>query len=136
MVRSIGGLKVAPSGPSQSRAEIFGTEGVIYADILGGLQCFTEKGICRGSEERLVSSYEWLWELGFPQEIAHFIECIREDVEPRECGEDGRAVLEIILAAYQSAATGQKVTLPFRPKGIMQPVDLWYQGQIESNQVR
>ncbi len=114
-------------GPSQSRAEIFGTEGVIYADLLGGLQCFTEKGTGRGSEEWLFSSYKSIWEQGYPQEIAHFIECIRKDVEPRECGEDGRAVLEIMLAAYRSAATGQKVALPFRPKGITRPVDLWCQ---------
>jgi len=40
----------ALKGPVQSRAEILGTEGVIYADIVGGLQCFTTKGISRGSE--------------------------------------------------------------------------------------
>jgi len=126
----------ALKGPVQSRAEILGTEGAIYADIAGGLQSFTTKGISRGSEQWLFSRYKSIWEQGFPQEIAHFIECIREDEEPRERGEDGRAVLEIMLAAYQSAATSQKVTLPFRPKGIMRPVDLWYQGQIESNQVK
>ena len=114
----------------QSRAEILGTEGVIHADLVGGigLQCFTEKGIGRRNEEWPFSSYDWIWERGYPQEIAHFIECIREDVEPSECGEDGRAVLEIILAAYHSAGTGQKVALPFRPKGIRQPIDLWHQG--------
>lgn len=119
----------ALKGPSQSRAEILGTEGVIHADLVGGigLQCFTEKEIGRGNEEWPFSGYDWIWERGFPQEIAHFIECIRKDVKPRECGEDGRAVLEIMLAGYHSAATGQKVTLPFRPKGIKQPIDLWHQ---------
>ena len=120
----------ALKGPNQSRAEILGTEGVIHADLVGGigLQCFTEKEMGRGNEERPFSSYDWIWERGFPQEIAHFIECIREDVEPRECGDDGRAVLEIMLAGYHSAAIGQKVTLPFRPKGITRPIDLWHQG--------
>src|SRR2546425_9537638 len=28
-------------------------------------------------------------------------------------GEDGRAVLEVIFAAYESARTGQRVSLPF-----------------------
>ncbi len=120
----------ALKGPSQSRAEILGTEGVIHADLVGGigLQCFTEKEIGQGNEEWPFCGYEWIWERGFPQEIAHFMECIREDVEPSECGEDGRAVLEIMLAAYHSAGTGQKVALPFRPKGIKRPVDLWCQG--------
>jgi len=113
-------------GPSQSRAEIFGTEGVIYSELGGGLECFTEKGVGRGSGKWIFSSHKSIWEQGYPQEIAHFIDCILEDAEPSECGEDGRAVLEIMLAAYYSAATGQKVKLPFRPKGIKQPVDLWY----------
>jgi len=120
----------ALKGPSQSRAEILGTEGVIHADLVGGigLHYFTEKGTSQDNKEWPFSGYEWIWERGFPQEIAHFIECIRKDIEPRERGEDGRAVLEIILAGYHSAATGQKVTLPFRPKGITRPVDLWHQG--------
>ncbi len=119
----------ALKGPSQSRAEILGTEGVIHADLVGGsgLQCFTEKELGQGSEEWPFCGYEWIWERGFPQEVAHFIECIRKDVEPSESGEDGRAVLEIILAGYYSAATGQKVTLPFRPEGINLPTDLWNQ---------
>jgi len=120
----------ALKGPSQSRAEILGTEGVIHADLVGGigLQCFTEKGLTQGNEEWPFCGYDWIWERGFPQEVAHFIECIRKDVEPSECGEDGRAVLEIMLAAYHSASTGQKVTLPFQPRGISRPIDLWSQG--------
>jgi len=115
--------------PIQSRVEILGTEGVIHADLVGGigLQCFTRKGIGQGNHEWLFSSYEWISEIGFPQELAHFIECIRKDEEPREHGQDGRAVLEVMLAGYHSAATGQKVKLPFRPRGITRPIDLWYQ---------
>ena len=114
-------------GPGQSRAEIFGTRGVIYADIGGGLEHFSEERTSQHSQEWVFSSHKSIWEQGYPQEITHFIDCIREDMEPCECGEDGRAVLEIVLAAYHSAATGQKVPLPFRPKGITRPVDLWCQ---------
>jgi len=39
-------------------------------------------------------------------------------------GEDGRAVLEMLNAAYHSARIGRKVSLPFRPK-TSRPVDLW-----------
>ena len=39
-------------------------------------------------------------------------------------GEDGRAVLEILFAAYQSAATGCKVEIPFHTDAT-KPYDLW-----------
>jgi len=43
-----------------------------------------------------------------------------------ESGEDGRAVLEILLAAYASAGQGGRaVALPFRPGSARKPVDLW-----------
>ena len=61
---------------------------------------------------------------GYPQELKHFIECIREDKQPVVSGEDGRAVLELIYAAYRSAGTGQKVMLPFHAK-VAKPIDLW-----------
>jgi predicted dehydrogenase len=57
--------------------------------------------------------------------MAHFIECIRSGKEPMESGKDGLVVLEIMLAAYESAGTGKKVPLPFRPKGVKIPIDLW-----------
>ena len=61
------------------------------------------------------------------EEFAHFVDCVANDRQPLETGEDGRAVLEIILAAYESAGTGRKVALPFKaaPK---QPIDLWKKG--------
>ena len=40
------------------------------------------------------------------------IEAVREDREPLVNGEEGRKPLEIILAIYRSAQTGEKVTLP------------------------
>ena len=42
----------------------------------------------------------------------------------RDRGEDGRAVLEIICAAYQSARTGQRVVLPFQTE-VSRPIALW-----------
>ena len=39
-------------------------------------------------------------------------------------GEDGRAVMEIIFAAYESAGTGKKVELPFKTDAA-KPWDLW-----------
>ncbi len=44
---------------------------------------------------------------------------------PIATGEDGRVVQEVLLAGYESARTGSKVRLPFRPKGVKAPIDLW-----------
>ena len=60
-----------------------------------------------------------------PQEIRHFARCVLGKEEPILTGEDGRAVLEAMLAADASAGEGRKVRLPFRPKGVRRPVDLW-----------
>jgi predicted dehydrogenase len=56
--------------------------------------------------------------------LQHFIACVRNDTPPLTTGEDGRAVLEILNAAYYSARIGQKVALPFHP-AVSRPIDLW-----------
>ncbi len=119
----------ALKGGMESTLEIFGTEGVVYADLLKGnaLRTYSEKGF-PGAEDSIGWAYpdfEWLWNNGYPQEDAHFVHCMRTGEKPNEDGDDGVAVLEIMLAAYHSAGIGQKVTLPFRPKGVPVPVDLW-----------
>ncbi len=43
--------------------------------------------------------------------IAEFVAAIREQRPPAVTGEDGRFALEIVLAAYESASTGQPVAL-------------------------
>lgn len=45
-------------------------------------------------------------------QLQDFVDSIREDRKPMVAGEDGRAAVEIILAVYQSARTGQPVQLP------------------------
>lgn len=47
-------------------------------------------------------------------EIEHFIECVIENKEPLITGKDGRASLEVMLAAEKSIATGQKIELPLK----------------------
>ena len=71
--------------------------------------------------------YEEAWNYGFPQEMAHFVDCVQNDKQPLETGEDGRAVLEAIFAAYESAGTGRKVPLPFETDAA-RPYDLWKRG--------
>ena len=120
----------ALQGGMDSTLEVFGTEGVIYADLLKGmgLRAYSKNGFPGMWEPSLgwvYPDYEWLWNNGYPQEDRHFVDCIRTGTPPSESGEDGLAILELMLAAYHSAGTGQKVLLPFSPKGVRVPVDLW-----------
>ncbi|MGI9658758.1 MAG: Gfo/Idh/MocA family protein [Gaiellaceae bacterium] len=121
-------------GGMDDRAEVHGTKGVAYADLLHGsaIQTYSEVGYDYAVEkaDRTVgwtyTIYEELWNYGFPQELDHFVQCVRDDAEPAVTGEDGRAVLEALFAAYQSARTGSKVLLPFETDA-KRPIDLWKQ---------
>lgn len=42
-------------------------------------------------------------------QIEDFVAAIKEDRDPMVTGEDARRAVELIIAAYQSAATGQPV---------------------------
>jgi hypothetical protein len=58
--------------------------------------------------------------------MQHFIDCVQHGRQPIETGEDGRATLEAIYAAYESARTGQKVMLPFTPPSwATMPIHCW-----------
>ena len=57
--------------------------------------------------------------------MAHFLACAQTGERPCTSGEDGLTQLELCYAAYESAATGCRVELPFRPQGIERAVDLW-----------
>lgn len=119
-------------GGMDDRAEVYGSAGVAYADLLRGssILTYSETGYGYAVEKASTTRgwsftmYEEAWNYGFPQEFAHFVECVRDDKTPLETGEDGRAVLELIFAAYESARTGCRVPLPFASQA-RRPVDLW-----------
>src|SRR5262249_11958190 len=69
--------------------------------------------------------FEEAFNQGYPQELQHFVQCVRDDLQPRVSGEDGLAVLEIIYAAYESAGLGRAVT-PRARGGGPKPIDLWF----------
>jgi predicted dehydrogenase len=56
--------------------------------------------------------------------MAHFVGCVRDDRQPLCTGEDGRAVLEVLFAAYASAGEGRRIDLPFATQA-RRPIDLW-----------
>jgi predicted dehydrogenase len=51
------------------------------------------------------------WMRGYPQELEDFVEAIRERREPLAGARLAREVVEVIYAAYLSAATGRRVEL-------------------------
>ena len=123
-------------GGMDDRAEVHGSEGVAYANLLQGnaILTYSRRGYGYAVEKAGATKgwtftvYEEAWNYGFPQEMAHFVGCVADDLEPLETGEDGRAVLEMLFAAYKSAGTGRKVKLPFRTKAA-KPYDLWQGGR-------
>jgi predicted dehydrogenase len=123
----------ARRGGMDDRIEIYGADGVTYGNLHMGnaLPTFSENGYGYAVEKAPSTKgwtypvFEELWNYGFPQEMEHFARCVRGEEEPDATGEDGRVVQEILLAGYQSAGTGAKVDLPFRPEGVRRAVDLW-----------
>ncbi|MGQ9629315.1 MAG: Gfo/Idh/MocA family protein [bacterium] len=57
-------------------------------------------------ENEIITNWQYL------NEMRHFCDCIINDKEPAVTGEDGRAVVEIVNAAYLSSWKGIKVKLP------------------------
>ncbi len=70
------------------------------------------------------SRYEEAWNYGFPQELEHFVKCVKEDLQPEVTGHDGRAVMEALYAAYASAGEGRRIDLPFTTDA-KTPFELW-----------
>jgi myo-inositol 2-dehydrogenase/D-chiro-inositol 1-dehydrogenase len=119
----------ALEGGMQSRLEVFGARGYAEADLCqgSGLRVFSTEGALpfAASPGWATPPVDWLWENGYPQELAHFLDCFRSGTAPSESGADGVAVLEILSAAYASARRGRRIALPFRPTGVARAVDLW-----------
>src|SRR5262245_4771633 len=122
----------AKPGGMDDRAEVYGSEGVAYADLLRGnaIHTYTKRGYDYAVEKAGATRgwsftiYDEAWNYGFPQEMAHFVSCVRDDRKPLCTGEDGKAVLEVIFAAYASAGSGKRVDLPYQTDAA-RPIDLW-----------
>ena len=133
----------ARRGGMDDRIEVYGSEGVTYADLHMGnaLPTYSEAGYGYAVEKAPTTKgwsypvFEELWNYGFPQEMRHFARCIRGKEEPVVTGEDGALVLEAIYAAYASAGSGRSIALPFRPRGVKAPIDLWRSNREAASQL-
>lgn len=130
----------ARRGGMDDAIEVYGEAGVTYADLHMGnaLPTYSERGYGYAVEKAPTTRgwtypvFEELWNYGFPQEMRHFARCVRGTEAPQATGEDGRVVQEVLYAGYHSAGTGRKVALPFRPRGVKRPIDLWRRpGQVD-----
>lgn len=119
-------------GGMDDHMEVLGTKGVASADLfrgnssvvysLEGYDYASEKA--GGTQGWTFPIFEEAYNQGYPLELAHFIRCVRTGEQPAVTGEDGKAVLEILYAAYASAKKGCKVEMPFSAK-VSKPWDLW-----------
>ena len=119
-------------GGMDDHMEVLGTKGVAGADLFRGNSStvYSLNGYDYASE-KAGSTQGWTFPIfeeaynqGYPNELRHFIQCVRTGSQPLVTGEDGKAVLEILYAAYASAKEGKKIALPFHAK-VTKPWDLW-----------
>ena len=114
-------------GGMQSTLQVEGSEGVLELDLHGRSVLRT---LGSDREEVLAAAGEDpLLEEGYPDELAHFLDCFRRGQTPEESGEDGRAVLEILHAAYTSAAGQTPVPLPLARSGTTHPANAWLESR-------
>lgn len=103
-------LSWTTKGGLDLRNEIHGSEGSLFTDVTRatGLSSFSTRG---GSYviEKADIDLGWTRPLpeeafayGYQGEMRHFIECVRDGVEPRETYEDGYVVNRILDAGYRS----------------------------------
>jgi len=126
-------------GGMDDRAEVHGSKGVAYADLLHGnaIVAYSANGYDYAVEKAgstvgwSFPIYEEIWNYGFVQEMAHFVDCVKHHKQPLVTGEDARAVLEALFAAYESAGSGRKISLPFKTDAA-KPFDLWQRKSINS----
>jgi len=123
-------------GGMDDRIEVHGSDGLTYANLHMGnaLPTYSENGYGYAVEKAPSTKgwsypvFEELWNYGFPQEMAHFARCVHGKEEPQATGEDGLVVMEALYAGYASAGEGLKIQMPFSPKGVQKPIDLWFRG--------
>jgi len=101
--------------------EIYGTKGVIKINLSQGspISVYSSDGYSYAIE-KTETTKGWTrpavdeeWSLGYPDEIAHFVDCVRLDRDPMRGirGEDGRAALAVVTAIYESAKEGRAIEL-------------------------
>ena len=106
-------------GGMDDKIEIYGSEGNIHIDLTKGspLTVYSRHGY-KYAIEKADFTHGWtkpavdeFMSLGYVDEIAHFVDCVRDDMDPQQgtAGEDGLKALITVLAIYESAKTGRLI---------------------------
>lgn len=121
----------APGGIDE-RLEVLGTHGSVVADLARGqsLLVYSDVGVGYAAE-KVTQQTGWLYvshedarNWGWHGEDANAVEVLEGRSAPVETGDDGRAVLELVMAAYESAAIGAEVQLPYESTAAI-PIQPW-----------
>ena len=113
------------TGGSDDRAEIYGDRGTIFLDLYRRNEIKVHSHVGYGNAGQSMfqpaqgADLGWSfpipnekYDLGYYNEQRHFLQCVTEGKRPKVNFDDGRATLEIALAAYKSHETGETVKLP------------------------
>jgi UDP-N-acetylglucosamine 3-dehydrogenase len=101
--------------PSWSRPDCFYTWGDLYMQVVG-TEMVTEVDMMRQSLEQISfddPNYQWqFWGANSDYHLVkEFVDSFREDREPSISALDGIRALEVAIGAYESARTGQPITI-------------------------
>ena len=113
-------------GGVRNTLEIYGTNAVVKANMTPSdamvayapheetfaAEYLTEKLETKGGSSTPAPDEDWI--RGYPHEMQDFMECVAYDRAPLSDGALARDVVEVVYAAYLSAATGRRVDLPVR----------------------
>jgi len=100
---------------TDERLELRGTEGILWVnECAGGLALTPKPAPLVMYKEDFTIHYENVEGsresiCGFKDSSRDFVECILEDKRPKAVGEDGKKVLQFVLAAYKSTSEGKPV---------------------------
>ena len=103
-------LSWTTKGGLDLRNEVHGSDGSLFTDVTRGTPIMSFSTQSAGYVvEKADIDFGWTRPLpeeafayGYQAEMRHFVECVREDVPPRESYEDGYVVNCILDAGYQS----------------------------------
>ena len=95
-----------------ARLEILGTKAAVSSSM--GEQTFTHVYTKEGASNEFFDGYATRWAQAYLDEVVDFAAAIGGDRETKVTAKDGRAAVEIGLAARTSAEQQRPVSLPFR----------------------
>jgi len=94
----------------ESKVDILGTEGDLSAT--GANDYPISIVSAQDVAHRIELPLGWTFpKYVFMEELSHFVDCILQDREPLVTGDDGKAILRIVVAAYESAETGRTTSV-------------------------